>query len=395
MSTVGLLGASAFQKPLFDVLTEDGHEVIVFSPQGPYPLLNGPHRTAFIDVRDVDALHAHAREVGIDFFVTDQTDLPIAAIHTLHARMGRPHLPTEVVSRFTDKRAMRVHGQACGLATPRWQQVSDVAELDAFWTSTEHRIVVKPPDSQGSRGVGIGHPDQLHAMFAEAKRFSASGFVLVESFIEGVEVPVEGCVVSGKYRTLAIGERQDFSGAKGIPAKATYCPYDPENPAHSALDSVVRAYVERSGAVDGITHAELMLTASNDATLVEIALRGGASFISSHIVPAVSGFAVGEHLIRSFSGTTTGPTSSLTHTGHNAGFHYFWSDRPMTAQELNTLRSLPDVLAAHLPEPGAEHPVGLPRHKPARLGPVAALHTDSHLKALADFAARHPHLHFT
>ena len=91
MSTVGLLGASAFQKPLFDVLTEDGHEVIVFSPQGPYPLLNGPHRTAFIDVRDVDALHAHAREVGIDFFVTDQTDLPIAAIHTLHARMGRPH----------------------------------------------------------------------------------------------------------------------------------------------------------------------------------------------------------------------------------------------------------------------------------------------------------------
>ena len=159
---------------------------------------------------------------------------------------------------------------------------------------------------------------------------------------------------------------------------------------HSALDSVVRAYVERSGAVDGITHAELMLTASNDATLVEIALRGGASFISSHIVPAVSGFAVGEHLIRSFSGTTTGPTSSLTRTGHNAGFHYFWSDRPMTAQELNTLRSLPDVLAAHLPEPGAEHPVGLPRHKPARLGPVAALHTDRHLRALADFAARHP-----
>ena len=394
MSTVGLLGASAFQKPLLDVLLHDGHEVIVFSPRGPYPLLTGPHQTAFIDVRDVDALHAHAREVGIDFFVTDQTDLPIAAIHALHERMDRPHLPAEVVSRFTDKRAMRAHGQSCGLATPRWQQVSDVTELDAFWTSTEHRIVVKPPDSQGSRGVGIGHPNQLPAMFSEAKRFSASGSVLVESFIEGVEVPVEGCVVSGQYRTLTIGERQDFAGARGIPAKATYRPYDPKNPAHSALDSVVRTYVERSGVENGITHAELMLTVSNEATLVEIALRGGASFISSHIVPAVSGFHAGHHLVQSFSGAPIDPMPNRTNTGHTAGFHYFWSERPLTAHELQALRSLPDVLAAHLPEPDATHHFGLPRHKPDRLGPITALHTGRHLDALAEFSVRHPHIHF-
>ena len=157
-------------------------------------------------------------------------------------------------------------------------------------------------------------------MFAEAKRFSASGFVLVESFIEGVEVPVEGCVVSGKYRTLAIGERQDFSGAQGIPAKATYCPYDPENPAHSALDSVVRAYVERSGAVDGITHAELMLTASNDATLVEIVFAAAPrSSAPTSSPPSADSLLENTHpfLFRN----NNRPNVKPGHTGHNAGFN--------------------------------------------------------------------------
>ena len=395
MSKIGLLGASAFQAPLLEVLLEEGHEVIVFSPEGPYPLLNGPQATAHIDVRDVDALHAHAQREDIDFFVTDQTDLPIAAIHALHARMGRPHLSLEVVSRFTDKRAMRAHGQSCGLATPRWQEAADLSALDQSWTVGDQRIVVKPPDSQGSRGVGIGHPDRLHAMFEEAKRFSASGAVMVESFIEGVEVPVEGCVSGGEYRTLAIGDRQDFEGAPGIPAKATYVPFDPNNPAHQTLDSSVRTYVEQSGAADGITHAEVMLTTSNDATLVEIALRGGASFISSHIVPAVSGLDAMRHLIRSFSGAPQPSVAPMENTGKPAGFHYFWTERPLEEQELQALRSLPDTLAAHLPVAGTHHPIGIPQHKPDRLGPITALHTERYMKALAHFANRHPHIHFS
>lgn len=393
MSRVGLLGASAFQEPLLETLLEDGHDVIVISPDGPYPLLHGPHSTAHVDVRNVPELLALARKEDIGFFVTDQTDLPVAAIHALHALMGRPHLPPEVIGKFTDKRAMRAHGQACGLTTPRWQEVKDLHELDDHWRNTPHRMVVKPPDSQGSRGVGIGYARDLDSLFEDARHHSASGSVMVESFLEGVEVPVEGCIADGRYRTLAIGSRRDFQGARGIPAQATYVPFNEEDSSHAALDWVVRKYVENSGVRSGITHAEVMV-GRNDAALVEIALRGGASFISSHIIPAVSGFDATRHLIRSFQGSED-PVNSDPPIGKPAGFHYFWSEQPLSDEELEDLRALPDVLALHLPGKGEQHPLGLPLLKPDRMGPITAWHTDRHLDGIAQFSRRHPHIHFT
>jgi len=392
MNRVGLLGASAFQAPLYETLIAEGFEVVVISPDGPYPLLKKGSAAYHIDVRDVDALRKLSRTVGIDFFVTDQTDLPVQAIYQLHRIMERKSPSAQEVARFTDKIAMRHHARNQGLKTPDWQEARTVQEADPQWLNHE-LIVVKPPDSQGSRGVSIGSPSKLASMITTALKFSLSGTAIIESFLSGEEFPLEGYIENGVYRTLAIGSRKDFSHAPGIPASAEYRAFDPLKKQDAEMHAAIKNYVESSGVINGVTHAEIMWTDDADPAIVEIALRGGASFISSHIVPEVSGFDMNRHIIASYSGT---PLKQAEIQGSTAsvGFHYFWSEHPLSETDRNQLIELPDLLTYHLPKQGESHYVGAPRIKPERLGPIVHRCTQRFETAFARLQAELPYLHF-
>ena len=108
---------------------------------------------------------------------------------------------------------MRCRFAAAGVPSPafkRWQLADDPAAIAA---ATRFPCVVKPTMLSGSRGVmRADDPAELAARFARLRGILAHercDDVLVEDYIPGVEVALEGLLDGGRLRTLALFDKPD------------------------------------------------------------------------------------------------------------------------------------------------------------------------------------------
>ena len=147
----------------------------------------------------------------------DGAELAARAAHVL----GLAHHPVTAVAATRDKHRMRERFAAAGLPTPRFERVSTADDTGAIAARIHFPCVVKPLWLGASRGVTRADtPAELeralervaHLLRAERGR---TGFprdaepVLIEDYLPGVEVALEGLVTAGRMRTLALFDKPD------------------------------------------------------------------------------------------------------------------------------------------------------------------------------------------
>jgi biotin carboxylase len=140
----------------------------------------------------------------------------------------------------------------------------------------------------GSRGVTVVEdPSLIDTAVQEALHFSRSGQALIEEYLDGVEVTIEGFCDARGPQILAISEKRHSPKPHRT---AWHLTFPPRMPA-ATIDAIREAAIRTANAL-GITtgplHGEFMVT-DRGVFLIEFANRGGGSGTSSHIVPAVSG----------------------------------------------------------------------------------------------------------
>lgn len=367
-----VLGASAFQLPLAESLYETGNAVHVASPRGDYPMISDARFVWHdIDVTDVEGVVALAQKFGIDLILSDQTDLPVSVIWQANHKLGLKGRQEGEVGAFCDKGQCRQVCVKAGLPSPMFQVLNEADALSDGWELK--RVVVKPADSQGSRGVQFVKPgdNTLHDAVKIAMGFSKTGRVIVEEFIEGVEIPVEGVICGGKYQTLAIGTRRDFECAPGIPSKCDYVRFDLNIVQHAKLHATLDAFVRTTGVERGMTHAEVIASPDGLCYIVEVALRSGASFIGSHIVPYLSGIDVHQTLMHFGQGRDElafVPHSKTTDTRKVASFSYFYVESGELNQGIKEWPPVPDFVERYFLPKKPVH-FGRPTVKNQRYGP--------------------------
>jgi biotin carboxylase len=207
------------------------------------------------------------------------------------AQLRLPGFGYETALRFTDKYRMRRLTAEAGLQDTRFVRIGSADELDAAAEYLGFPSVVKPVDSQSSRGVHIvRQAERLQPCFEDALRYSKRRSVLLEEFLPGTEATVEGLCVRGRYYTLAISDKTRYTHRPEVARRLTY----PAAFAPHVLERLTtfnEAVVHTLGLINGVTHAEYMVD-GDDVHLVEIAARGGGSRVYSHIAPHVSGIDV-------------------------------------------------------------------------------------------------------
>jgi biotin carboxylase len=211
---------------------------------------------------------AAAHPVDAVVAVDDRATLTAAAIADA---LAIPHNPPDAVRAALDKYLARERMRAAGVATPDYRLVAlDAPERDI--SDIAFPAVVKPLAMAASRGVI--RVDDRRAFLDACDRIGA--FVrddsppydtlarenlLVETYIPGWEVAVEGLVTDGVLHTIAIFDKPD-------PLEG---PYFPETlyvtPSRHAPDaqSEIRRVTERSVAAVGLRHGP-----------VHVELRGNA-----------------------------------------------------------------------------------------------------------------------
>ena len=194
-------------------------------------------------------------------------------------RLGLAHNPPDAAARSRDKAAMRRALEEAGVPQPEFRMAGPDADVAGLAAEVGLPCVVKPVSLSGSRGVI--RTDDREAAVVAAKRVRAiladagedpEAPLLVERYIPGDEVAVEGLLRGGTLEPLAVFDKPD-------PLEGPYFEetiyVTPSRLPPETLGAIVRMTTDAAAAlelVEGPIHAELR-TDGGRAWVLELAAR--------------------------------------------------------------------------------------------------------------------------
>ncbi len=209
-------------------------------------------------------------------------------------RLGLRFSPAAAVAAAKDKFFARQKFREAGLLVP-------IFELVGHATDPPYPCVLKPTTLSASRGViRANNRQEYEAALARIRKMVGTEPILVESFIPGRELALEGLLTRGRLQMLALFDKPDPLDGPFFEETIYLTPSrEPSETQRAILDTTGRA-AEALGLTDGPVHAEMRI---NDAGvwMLEIAARpiGG---LCSRVLRFDAGASLEEILLRHAAG---------------------------------------------------------------------------------------------
>lgn len=217
-----------------------------------------------------------ARRNHLDAIVpVDDQGVLVAALAA--ERLGLRHNPIQAVRATRDKAAMRAALKAAGVRQPDYRVAEIDSDIGALADSVGCPCVIKPLSLAASRGV-IRADDPTEAVAAGRRARAISweaggdGRLLVERFLPGSEVAVEGLLAAGSLEILAIFDKPDPLEGPYFEETLYVTPSRHPDASVAAITGTTAAAAAALGLVEGPVHAELRVQ-GEQATVLEIAAR--------------------------------------------------------------------------------------------------------------------------
>jgi len=257
-----------------------GAEVVVASDRRPALASVMGSRSILVDLDQPElaaqAIIASARRSGVEAVIgVDDQGVLIAALAS-HG-LGLRHNPPEAVAATRDKRAMRAALERAQVPQPRWRALAGGGDVAKVVREIGWPCVIKPTTLAASRGVI--RADDLDSACAAAARArgvaleaSGSDDLLIEEYIGGIEVAVEGLLRSGDLEVLAIFDKPDPLQGPYFEETIYVTPSRLPRGERARIEARTSDAARALGLTEGPVHAELRID-SDDARVIEIAAR--------------------------------------------------------------------------------------------------------------------------
>lgn len=344
MKKILIIGAGDFQLPLVQKAAES-YEVLLAAPVVGEMFLPYITKTLICDVRDKESILAFAKEEGICGVITDQTDIAVRSVAYVAEKLGLPGIGYETGCLFTDKALMREKMKELGIPTLPNKTVQSLEEALAYYEEIGGAVIIKPLDTQGSRGVqAVYSAEELKEKYEEAARWSTDHSVMVERLATGREFVVEGMSVNYEFANLCCGDTLYFNIPDAYAAKNRIFPSDADAELYQRVLARNAEIIKGFGLKQGISHSEYIMD-GDEIYLMETAARGGGVFISSDLIHLSSGLNTEEFLLEIATGQrTTLPDLSGRPTYYCGYLAFYIPVGTVTAVEgLDEVKKLPYV----------------------------------------------------
>jgi len=221
-----------------------------------------------------DAGYPLAAIVGVD----DETTL-IAALAS--QALGLPGNAPDAIRVTANKHRFRTRLANSGLAVPRFFLVPVGDDPAPAARGSFYPAVLKPLALSASRGViRADDPDQFAAAFRRIRAIlkdagstgDAGRHILVEDYIPGAEVALEGLLVAGALTVLALFDKPDPLEGPYFEETIYVTPSRLAQDVQDAIAATVRRAVAKLGLREGPIHAELRIN-DDGVWLIEVAAR--------------------------------------------------------------------------------------------------------------------------
>ena len=237
----------------------------------------------FLDLeRGVEQISAFAEKFSFDAIIPVDEETTLLAA-TAAKSLGIKHNSPESVEASIDKHRFRTRLANSGVPSPWFSLVSLEENPSQIAQTVSYPCVLKPLSLSGSRGVirANNAAEFTNAFYRILKLLSQPDIIskrkdvnhiLVESYIPGKEVALEGVLIKGRLEVLALFDKPD--PLKGPFFEETiYVTPSRLNPSQQRLIAKTTAQATQSlGLTDGPIHAELRLNETG-AWPIEVGAR--------------------------------------------------------------------------------------------------------------------------
>ncbi len=287
-----LLPTSTYRtRDFLDAAGSLGIEVVVGSEEPSTLESFQPDRLLTLDFLDPEGAAATARELHarnpLDAVIAVDEETAVVAA-SIAAALGLPHNPPEAAVRARLKHRMREALAAGGVPQPSFTVARTGDDPRLLARGLTYPLVVKPVFLSGSRGVvRVDDRESFVRWFVWLAELLAppevrehggdeGDVVLIEEYVDGREVALEGLLTDGRLRTLALFDKPDPLVGPFF-EETIYV--TPSRLPESAQREIARVSSEAARAIGlrhGPVHAELRLRSlghGETAVVVEVAGR--------------------------------------------------------------------------------------------------------------------------
>jgi biotin carboxylase len=217
---------------------------------------------------------SHAERTAFDAVIAvDDQGIKTAALAA--RRLGLKTSDPDAVARTRDKAAMRDALEAASVPQPRYRVAGAQDDVAAIAEEIGPPVVIKPLSLAASKGVIRADTAATAARTAERVRSIAANLdhpLLVESFVPGDEVAVEGLLRAGELETLAVFDKPDPLDGPYFEETIYVTPSRKPQATVGAIERTTAQAARALGLTEGPIHAELRVD-GDQVTLLEIAAR--------------------------------------------------------------------------------------------------------------------------
>ena len=301
-----MIGAGTLQVPMIEAGKEYGLGMVVFdmNPKAPGMLL--ADRPVIMSTRDIEGCVREARRLRDDLeihgVVTGGTDAS-RTVAAIAAALDLPGIRYADAEAATNKVLMRKRLSEAGVPVPAFAAVWSLNDARGAIDTIGLPAVLKPAENMGARGViKIESRDELAAAYRHARKYSPTGEMILEEFMEGPELSIDAlcwpapgatgdepdtAANASRFRVVGIGDRI-ITGAPYFIETGHNMPSAMSPEVLREATDVMRAGMEALGIQRGAGKGDLKVTPEG-VKIGELAARLSGGFMSSHTYPAHCG----------------------------------------------------------------------------------------------------------
>lgn len=301
MKKLMILGAGIYQVPLIQTAKQMGLYTIVVSIPGDYPGFSLADKIYKLDTRDRKRILHAAKEEQIDGICTSGTDVAVSTIGYVCEKMGLHGISLTAAEVVTNKARMKETFLSGKVSVADGKRIKSVIEAKKAAEELRYPVVIKRVDSSGSRGITVVRDaSQTEKAYKYAVQDSLEEYVLIEKFLEGTEIGVDGFVQNGKLVFLAPHEKFVYAGEKITVPIGHKFPYCCSETLQAEITLQMQAAVNSAGINDCPVNADVMVDGEK-VSIIELGGRSGATCIPE-LISCCYEFDFYEQMIRSALG---------------------------------------------------------------------------------------------
>lgn len=247
--------------------------------------------------RDVKAINKVIKnsEIPIDGIFLIGSDIP-EVLEQVRKKNNIKGFSIKDPKVIKDKFLMKERFNNFSIPIPKYKLTNDFKDIYLFLNGSD-KVIIKPTDSSGSRGVKLIEPrkvtdKELFALFEDTKKYDSNGKVLIEEFIEGPQLSTESIIKDGKVHTFGFADR-NYSDTKflmpNIIENGGVQPSTFFDPMRDEIDNLIKNIALSLDIKYGVIKGDLVFD-GKQVKIIEAAFRLSGGDFSETLIPISTDF---------------------------------------------------------------------------------------------------------